>query len=185
MADHVPHWTPRLKLHYTVAGFTHDLVVRAVRDLPFVADDHIDKLEGFLGSVTSLMYDDFDALGYSYADQDMPFFTDLTRIPDVVGTASSAGRSVTQRTVQTRWESRSALNGKGAIVLFGLNFNLVSDTEFLDFRKTAAEDAVIEGSIASLNIAPFWACGDGFPAIWKNYVNVKMNDAALQKARRG
>lgn len=172
-------------MHYSVAGETHDMVVRTVRGTTVTPGTVATKVNNFLVTLQDIIYDDFTVLSWQWALEDSIFFNDFTADTTFTGLASSAGRSVTARTVQTRWEGRSAFGGKTAIVLFGLNWNLVADTEFTDFRKTPAESAEIGLSLTALASVPIFACGDGFPTTWKQYVNVKMNDASVKKARGG
>lgn len=187
MADFAQNYTPRYRVHYRVGGDEHSFFFRAPRlttraDVaPFAL-----KATSFLDALEDLRYASWTVLGAEWAEQDTDIFLPTTPPTPVPGAATEIGSSTAKFITQYRFESRSVAptGARGSVSIFGLSLDL-DDNILGDFRVFGIENGTISTALGILSETggADLVCVDNGLALWRPYVNVKVNDHWLYEKR--
>lgn len=187
MADFAANYTPRYRVNYRVGGDEHSFIWRAPRGTtrgdvaPYQA-----KAKQFLDALEDLRYTSWEVLGAEWAEQDTDIFLPTAAPAPVAGAASQIGSSTAKFITQYRFESRSVAQtgARGSFAIFGLSLD-IDDSVNSDFRIFGIENGTISIALGVLTElgGPTLVCVDNGFALWRPYVNVKVNDHWLYEKR--
>lgn len=177
MAPLNPNSTARLKVFYQNSQAEHTLLIRTSTILS--ANDAEVVLQNVLGDVgAAFSFSEITAVQFAAEGSDIFLdFTGTTLIGDNWG--ADPATEETNATGMT-FVGRTQNGRRTKFTLFGYK-NPLSE-----FRITAAESEPIENAVIELNTPSDGFLGiDGFPAVWKNYADIKANDHWVKEARNG
>jgi len=185
--DFAANYTPRYRVNYRVGGDEHSFIWRAERGT--VRGDvapYASKATTFLDALEDLRYASFTILGAEWAEQDTDIFLPTTAPSPVPGAATEIGSSVAKFITQYRFESRSVApsGARGSFAIFGLSLD-IDDAINANFRIHTTENGTISTAIGVLTEVggPSLVCVDNGFALWRPYVNTKINDHWLYEKR--
>lgn len=188
MADFAPNYTPRYRVRYKVGGKNHSFTWRYERGATAAttAEAAQGRAQVFLNALDALRYVSFQILGADWANTDSDVF--LPTLAPVIneGLVTEIGSSTAKMITQYRFEARAVTGSRYSFSLFGLSLD-IDDALSSDFRISGTENADLSaarGALTEIGGAPLVAIS-GASLVWKPYVNVKINDHWLKRARLG
>lgn len=186
MADYAPNYTPRLKVHYISLGSAHTMIWRDARGVQSAAG-LVAKCSAWLTAIADLLYEDWTVTGAEWAATDTDMFLPVTPPTSPEGTIELPSQTGQARCVAVSWCGRTAAGGKARFFTYGTG--IFFDTQFAinqDFRSSATEVAAVGTGVAALNAgSPYLRGNDNAVVTWYPYINFKLNDYQVRKARRG
>ena len=187
MADYAQNYTSRYRINYRVGGDEHSFFWRAPRGTRRAdVTPYKDKAQAFLDALAPLRYTSWVVLGAEWADEDSDIFLPTAAPAPEAGEATQIGSSTAKFITQYRFESRSAggAGSRGSFTIYGLSLD-IDDSIVNDFRIFGIENATISIALGELTeiSGPTIVCVDNGFALWRPYVNVKVNDHWLNEKR--
>jgi hypothetical protein len=183
VTTYAPNYTPRYRAHYTAAGISHTIQVRAERTEDIGTGAGLAApLAGLFSTFASQLAVDFAWTGAEYALVDSDDFIPTATPGAVVGTRDISEFSLKARATSTNFNGR-ATGSRAALYMYGVLWLDGLGEAADNGRVTPAESAFVTtaAGICSAN----FAANSGTPAIWHDYANIKLNDHLLKLLRRG
>lgn len=188
MADYAPNYTPRAKIRYRAGGTVHSMTWRRARGSDAAAMLAMaDKMILFLNTLSSIRLADWALLDASYCLEDSDVFLPLTLTEtlDAAGGGAFSTFAGVAKANAFSYVGRGTTGQKAKFFVYGLSRYAEANITN-DLRIYAAEDATFAASLVALTeLAPSVAASDGSTVIWHNYVNQKVNDYWVGRARAG
>lgn len=187
MADFAQNYTPRYRVNYRVGGNEHSFIWRVPRGTTRGdVNPYREKAEDFLNALNAVRYTSWTVLSGEWAEQDTDIFLPTAAPTPDPGAATEIGSSTAKFITQYRFESRSvgAAGARGSFSIFGLSFD-INDAINSNFRIFGIENTNIATALGILTevAGPTLVCVDAAFALWRPYVNVKINDHWLYEKR--
>lgn len=187
MADFAANYTPRYRVNYRVGGNDHSFIWRVPRGLTRSdVPDYRDHATAFLNALTVLRFASWTVLSAEWAEQDTDIFLPTAAPAPDVGASTEIGASVAKFITQYRFESRSVgpAGARGSFSIFGLSLD-INDAINSNFRIFGIENATISLALGVLTevSGPTLVCVDAAFALWRPYVNTKINDHWVYEKR--
>ena len=184
MADFAPNYTPRYCVKYIVLGRIHKMQFRLARGVTDFAPA-AGKVESFLATLESQMYDNFAVLSADAALTDSDIFLPAPAPASPSGAISSSGTGTGDVPLAISFPGRSVNGLRGIVYVYGTQLDPSGPANFLqDYRIQAAELGAISDAVSALNeLSPAFVGNDGATLIWYPYVNTKPNDHWIKKLR--
>jgi hypothetical protein len=187
MADFAQNYTPRYRVNYRVGGNEHSFIWRVPRGTTRGdVTPYATRATLFLDALEDLRYASWTVLGAEWAEQDTDIFLPTTAPTPVAGASTEIGSSVAKFITQYRFESRSVgpAGARGSFSIFGLSLD-IDDSIMSNFRVHGIENGTISTALGVLTEVggPVLVCVDGATALWRPYVNVKINDHWVYEKR--
>lgn len=188
MADYAPNWTPRYRVRYKVGGRNHSFTWRVQRGLVALdaADSLANRASAFFNALRDILYANFAILGADFAETDSDIFLPTIAPTVDIGGPSDIGSSTTKFITQYRFEARAVTGSRYNFSMFGLSLD-IDDATASDYRISGLENPFLtaaRGALTELGGEQLVAIS-GAPLVWKPYVNVKVNDHWVKRARLG
>lgn len=189
MPDYATTFTPRYKLRYRNAGYTHNVTVRRTRgeSQSGMVGASRTALTALFQALLGKLADDLAFLAATYYAEDSSVGVPVAVPVMPVGTPNALSLfSKQDRATAAHFPSISTNSQPGGLFVFGLLLNpdTVPDSDSSDFLFTPGEDTDIDTAVAGLNASGLTGI-DSFPAIWYPNVTVKPHDYYVKRIRRG
>lgn len=189
MPDYAPNYSPRLVVKYRHAGAVHRFGVRVGRGITSTPAAIVTKVRAVLATLQPALFQDWSALDGTYYPQDS-FIGTPVDVADLNTIAPEQNVSLivpSHKAAQGRWEARGNFGGRTAFVLYGLYLpNFASNLPLRDFRVTPSEASWVGDAATALNeLSPAFVPPGDASAVWRSYLNVKINDYWMGRLRNG
>lgn len=189
MPDYAPNYSPRLVVRYKHAGAVHRLTCRTGRGVSTTPAAVVTKLKSVLTAMQAQMFLDWAALDGSWYPQDSFISSpvDVSGLNTITPANNTSSLQAGHKAMQARWEGRGNFGGRTAFVMFGIAFpEFYSTAANRDFRIYGSEQSWVSDVVTALNeLSPAFVPPGDASVVWRDYVNIKVNDYWMGKVRNG
>ena len=191
MTTYAPHFTPRLRVHYSAWGLQHTIQVRCPRGTSAI---EIQNRKGAIHDIfnlwSAILALDFAFIGAEYAMTDSEVFLPTDPPESVDGSVAAEFVTPIQKITSTTFAGK-ATDSRARFSLYGLRWNLAkpnispSGTDDGSYNGviTPAENALVTNTAIAAT-SQFFAVS-GTSTFWYRRATIKPNDHLLKLVRRG